>query len=235
MVFKRRDPRTFWRRCWSFVLPERGYTRGWKYIGRRVQRIRDTPEKIALGFACGCLASFTPLFGCHFFVAAFLAWVFRANIVAGLFGTIVGNPISFPFIATSSMGLGTWLLGVGGNSADGEGVIASFVEVASLLWDATLRGLGFTVDSAISWAVAKARFADFWEQVMAPYFLGGFLVGMACSIMCYMLMRPAVAAYQKRRREKLAARARENAAPGASGKKVGRLKKMKRVNKAPVS
>ena len=232
MVFKRRDPRTFWRRCVSFIFPRRGYTRGWKYIGRRVQRIRDTPEKIAFGFACGALASFTPMFGCHFFVAAFLAWITRSNVVAGLFGTIIGNPISFPFIATSSMGLGTWIMGVGRGSADGEGVIASFVEVASLLWEAMLDGLGIGETSAVSWAVTKARFSDFWEHVMAPYFVGGFMVGMVVATVCYFLMRPAVATYQKRRREKLAARARANA---GLAKKPDRPKKLKRVKNAPVS
>lgn len=232
MVFKRRDRRAFWRRCVSFVLPERGYTRGWKYIGRRVQRIRDTPEKIALGFACGIFASFTPLFGCHFFIAAFLAWVLRANIVASLFGTIIGNPISFPLIAASSMGLGTAILGVGNANADGEGVIASFVEVSTLLWYGFVKGLGFTVESTVSWSVAKTRFGDFFDQVMAPYFIGGTIVGLVTAIVGYYLMRPAVAAYQKRRREKLAARARENV---ATRKKGERPKSIKRSKKAPVS
>lgn len=232
MVFKRRDSRTFWRRCVSFMFPSRGYARGWRYIGKRVQRIRDTPEKIAFGFACGALASFTPLFGCHFFVAALLAWITRSNVIASLFGTIVGNPLSFPFIATSSMGLGTWLLGTGRSNADGEGVIASFVEVASLLWDALLNALGLGAEHAVSWSVARARFGDFWDQVMFPYFVGGFICGMAVAVLCYYLVRPTVAAYQKRRREKLAARARENA---GAVKKADRPRKLKRVNKAPVS
>lgn len=224
MVFKRRDPRTLWRRCVAFVLPKRGYTRGWKYIGRRVQRIRDTPEKIALGFACGALASFTPLFGCHFFVAAFLAWVLRANVVAGLFGTIVGNPLSFPFIATASLGLGRVLTGSGTQNVDGEGVLTAFADIGGLLWDALLRALGFAVDNPVSWAVTKARFSDFWDQIMLPYFVGGFVVGMFVAVACYFIFRPAIAAYQKRRREKLAMK-----------KKANSKKKMKSANKAPVS
>ncbi len=224
MVFKRRDPRTFWRRCVAFVFPGRGYTRGWKYIGRRVQRIRDTPEKIALGFACGALASFTPLFGCHFFVAAFLAWVLRANVVAGLFGTIVGNPLSFPLIATSSLGAGRVLMGGQNQSVDGEGVMSAFADVGALLWNALLQGVGFHVENAVSWSVTKVRFMDFWEQVMIPYFVGGLAVGMVVAIICYFLFRPAIAAYQKRRKEKLSAKKNSNS-----------INKMKSATKAPVS
>ena len=221
MVFKRRDPRTLWRRFVAFVLPKRGYTRGWKYIGRRVQRIRDTPEKIALGFACGALASFTPLFGLHFFVAAFFAWTLRANVVAGLFGTIVGNPLTFPFIATASLGLGRFLLGGRRNDVDGVGVLSSFGEVASLLWNAMLSSLGFHVDNAVSWAVTKARFHDFWEQVMFPYFLGGMITGLIVATVCYFLFRPAIAAYQKRRREKLEKKQKSNGTKKvSSGKKA---------------
>lgn len=224
MVFKRRDPRTLWRRCVAFVWPGRGYTRGWKYIGRRVQRIRDTPEKIALGFACGALASFTPLFGLHFFVAAFVAWIFRANVVAGLFGTIVGNPLTFPFIATAALTLGRFLLGDSSHDVDGEGVLSAFGDVGALLWNAMWQGLGFQVENAVSWGVTKARFADFWEQVMVPYFVGGMTVGLIVAVTCYFLFRPAIAAYQKRRREKLAQKKISNS-----------VKAMKSGNKAPVS
>ncbi len=221
MVFKRRDPRTLWRRFVAFVLPKRGYTRGWKYIGRRVQRIRDTPEKIALGFACGALASFTPLFGLHFFVAAFFAWILRANVVAGLFGTIVGNPLTFPFIATASIGVGRFLMGGSGQNVDGEGVLSAFGDVAALLWNALLSSLGFHVDNAVSWAVTKVRFHDFWDQVMIPYFAGGVFSGLIVATICYFLFRPAIAAYQNRRREKLALKKNSDGAKKVnSGKKA---------------
>ena len=224
MVFKRRNPRTLWRRCVAFVFPHRGYTRGWKYIGRRVQRIRDTPPKIALGFACGALASFTPLFGFHFFVAAGLAWALRANVVAGLFGTIVGNPLTFPFIAASSLGLGRAMTGGPDHSVDGEGVISAFTDIGSLLWKAFWQMLGFDVENAVSWHVTKARSIEFWDQVMMPYFVGGFTIGIAVAVISYFAFRPAIAAYQKKRREKLAARRDSN------GKK-----KLKSRKNAPVS
>ena len=53
---------------------------------------------ISAGFACGSMVSFTPLIGFHFVLAVMFAYLLRANYIAALIGTIVGNPISFPFI-----------------------------------------------------------------------------------------------------------------------------------------
>ena len=39
----------------------------------------------------------TPLFGLHFIIGIFLAWIFGASI-ASLIGNFVGNPWTFPFI-----------------------------------------------------------------------------------------------------------------------------------------
>ena len=57
-----------------------------------------SPHAIASGFACGSMVSFTPLLGFHFLLAIVFAYLIRGNFVAALLGTIVGNPITFPFI-----------------------------------------------------------------------------------------------------------------------------------------
>ena len=44
------------------------------------------------------MVSFTPLLGLHFILAVFFAYLIRGNFIAALIGTIVGNPITFPFI-----------------------------------------------------------------------------------------------------------------------------------------
>ena len=44
------------------------------------------------------MVSFTPLLGLHFILAIIFAYLLRANYIAALLGTIVGNPITFPFI-----------------------------------------------------------------------------------------------------------------------------------------
>ena len=64
----------------------------------KLVRVKDSQDKLAIGFACGSMVSFTPFIGFHFFLAIILAYIFRGNIVASLIGTFVGNPFTFPFI-----------------------------------------------------------------------------------------------------------------------------------------
>ena len=68
------------------------------YYKLKLARLPASPYAIASGFACGSVVSFTPLLGLHFVLAIIFAYLIRGNFVAALFGTIVGNPITFPFI-----------------------------------------------------------------------------------------------------------------------------------------
>ena len=61
-------------------------------------RVKDSKDKLAIGFACGSMVSFSPFIGFHFFLAVIFAYILRGNIVASLIGTFVGNPFTFPFI-----------------------------------------------------------------------------------------------------------------------------------------
>ena len=54
--------------------------------------------------------SFTPFVGLHFVLSAILAWSIRANIIASVIGTAVGNPWTFPFIWTWLYQTGTWMV-----------------------------------------------------------------------------------------------------------------------------
>ena len=64
----------------------------------KLARLPASPYAIASGFACGSMVSFTPLLGLHFILAIVFAYLIRGNFVAALLGTIVGNPLTFPFI-----------------------------------------------------------------------------------------------------------------------------------------
>ena len=68
------------------------------YYKLKLARLPASPHAIAAGFACGSMVSFTPLLGLHFILAIFFAYLIRGNLFAALLGTIVGNPITFPFI-----------------------------------------------------------------------------------------------------------------------------------------
>jgi len=111
MIFKRRKRLPFWNRAREVMYPRKGFWRGMDYISKRLHRLPDSPHRIALGFACGAFVSFTPLFGFHIVIAAGLAFLLRGNLLAGAFGTVVGNPITFPFIAAASLNTGWMFLG----------------------------------------------------------------------------------------------------------------------------
>lgn len=181
MIFQRREKLSLWGRLRDLVRPRKGWKRGFRYIGKRVQRLPDTPHRIALGFACGALASFTPFFTLHALVAALLAWIVRGNLIASVFGTIVGNPISFPLIAATALKTGNWMMGRIAN-----------IEAAN---------------EKMTFAYVTDHPLDFLESIFVPYLVGGFIPGLLCALACYLLIRPAVAGFQRRRRTILSERA----------------------------
>ncbi len=206
MIFKRRKQPSFLRRLQAFLWPDKGFARGWRYMRHRVERINDTPTNIAIGCAIGAFVSFTPLFGLHFVAAALIAKLVRVNIISALFGTAVGNPISFPFIAAGSMSVGSLLLGrvQSEDHVDGEGVMAAFKQIWQLLYDGTRSALGLAEPGTVSWTTAARQLNEFGDQVMLPYAIGGFICGAPVAIATFYIVRPTIAAYQKRRAEKLA-------------------------------
>jgi len=120
MIFKRREKPPFRERLREVVYPRKGFWRGMDYIRKRLHRLPDSPHRIALGVGFGAAASFTPFFGFHIVIAAGLAWLFRGNVLAAAFGTMVGNPVTFPFIAAISLETGWRILGTPAGSGQGD-------------------------------------------------------------------------------------------------------------------
>ena len=81
MIFKRRDKRLTFGRLKELLLPKKGWRRALDYFIHRVKRIPDTPHKIAIGIATGVFCSFTPFFGLHFFLAAFVPIFLRGILL----------------------------------------------------------------------------------------------------------------------------------------------------------
>jgi uncharacterized protein (DUF2062 family) len=195
MVFKRRDKPPLSARLREAVLPRRGWRRGIEYIAHRIRRLPDTPHRIALGFACGVMMSFTPFFGLHLVGAVALAWLFGGNLLAAAIGQAVGNPLTLPLIAWTSMTLGRRILGSGLSGRDFERVLHALVLAAQGLWDTFLSLFGA---GESQWQ----KVALIWSEVMLPYFVGGLLPGLATSIVFYYLVRAVVSAYQAARRRR---------------------------------
>ena len=195
-MFKRRDKQTYWQWIVEFLYPRKGWSRGVEYISHRLKRLPDTPHRIAMGIACGVFATFTPLFGLHFFLAWFLALIFRGNVLAALLGTFVGNPITFPIIAATSYQLGLRILGLGHERTVWTKLRTSFEDAFSTLW-ANIRSI-FGYEKS-SWD----GFLEFAKEVFLPYLVGGIIPGVITAVIFYAVTRPLIASYQKRRKLRL--------------------------------
>ena len=192
-MFKRREKRSIFRFFYEVIFSLKGLSRAIEYVGIRLKRIPDTPHKISLGMSCGIFASFTPLFGLHFLIAGLLSYLCRANVLASLIGTFVGNPITFPIITVFNLKLGEWILGSDEySSGDGGKIFEGFLDFIFLIYKR------FFTEGSIG-ENTEPRMNEFFNEVFIPYSLGGFILGLFIAIISYFLLRPLVSTYQKKR------------------------------------
>lgn len=156
------------------------------YLWHRVGRLHGTPHTIAAGFACGVAVSFTPFVGVHFILAALASWFSRGNIIAGLIGTVAGNPWTFPFIWWWTYKLGT-RMGAGDPSWAEPHLLAIIVDLP-----------GVAAKAALSFDLDWTYFHNLWA-VLWPMMVGSFPTFIVVWIVTYLLLKPLVAAYQTRR------------------------------------
>lgn len=182
-MFRRRSPRSLFRHAKEFFWPRTGWKRVFSYSWHRIWRLTGTPHTIALGCAIGVFISCTPFIGFHFIIAALIAWILGGNLLASAFGTLFGNPFSFPLIWVSSFNLGRWILGRNGNTESLP------IDLSPSLFAQSLDNI---------WPVIK------------PMIIGSVPIGMIAAIVAYFPIKFAVASYHIRRRQRLAERARRN-------------------------
>ena len=192
-MFKRRERRSILRFFYEVIFSFKGISRAIEYVTIRLKRIPDTPHKISLGMSCGIFASFTPLFGLHFLIAGLLSYLLRANVLASLIGTFVGNPITFPIITVFNLKLGEWILGSSEySSGDGGKIFEGFLDFIFLIYKS------FFTEGSIG-ENNVPRMNEFLNGVFIPYSLGGLILGIFIAVISYFLLRPLVATYQKKR------------------------------------
>ena len=110
-MFRRRQSQSSWQKLQAFIWPRKGFSRVFNYLLQRILRMPGSAYSLAAGVACGASVSFTPFIGFHLFLALMLAYVIRANMLATLIGTAVGNPWTFPLIFVLIERVGTSVLG----------------------------------------------------------------------------------------------------------------------------
>lgn len=226
MIFKRRDPKPFFRKMAELLWPRGGWGRAFHYVKHRVRRLPDSPERIARGIWAGVFISFTPLFGFHFLGAALGAKLMKGNIIASLMATFVGNPLTFVFIALSSLKTGHWILGTELDEGELRALSRKFGDAGSDLWHNVISI--FTADQ-MDWS----GLAIFSRDVFYPYLMGGIVSGVFFGTLAYYLSVPVLRAYQKRRRGMIKAKLESIKAKSlakAEGKKQAVQKKKEEAN-----
>lgn len=172
MVFARRTKRSFRQNLRELLWPSAGWRRTLKYIGHRAVRLTGTTHSVAAGLAVGASISFTPLLGTHFLQTALLCWLLRVNILAGMIGTAMGNPWTFPFMFWADHKVGTEIMGALG--------FGNFMDLPE----------DFSLSLLLKHPV----------ELMAPFVLGGYVCAAAAFPVYYGLAFVSVRAARKARR-----------------------------------
>jgi uncharacterized protein (DUF2062 family) len=174
MLFRRREAESFLTRMRVHLWPRRSWGRSSRYVVYRLRRLSAAPHAIALGFAVGVFSAITPFLGTHLIISALLAWLLGGSIVAAMLGTFVGNPLTYPFFWYTTYAVGSYMLGSPG--------IRKKIDLSSGIFQSSLDHL---------WPILK------------PMSVGTIPVGLGAAALAYVIVKPAVEAYQHRRRREL--------------------------------
>jgi hypothetical protein len=201
VVFKRRDRRPFWKALADFIWPRGGWTRAATYVKHRLNRLPDSPPRIARGIMAGVFTVFTPFYGLHFFIAAGLALLLRGNVLAALLGTFVGNPLTYVPVGVISLQTGYAILGRSTLVEDelNRSLGGKFVDAGEDLWH---NFVSIFSDKTADWT----HLMLFYHEVFFPYMVGGLLPGIVMALAAYYVTLPIITAYQNRRRGLLKAK-----------------------------
>ncbi|MBW2996468.1 DUF2062 domain-containing protein [Candidatus Woesearchaeota archaeon] len=82
-----------------------------KKIFLTIVKSHTSPHQIALGAAIGVFLSILPTFSIGMFLALFIAWKKKLNLLATYLGTLVVNPIYGSFVYFLNYKFGNFILG----------------------------------------------------------------------------------------------------------------------------
>ncbi|MCB8836049.1 DUF2062 domain-containing protein [Aurantimonas sp. VKM B-3413] len=178
MLFRRRQPLSLASRVRTVLWPRSSFSRSFHYFRKRVLRLNATPHAIAAGFAAGVAASFTPFIGFHFLLAFALAYVVAGNMASAALGTVVGNPLTFPFIWGVTYEVGHWLLGARAPHGEAPANLGS--------------------------ALRHMDFAAIWKPIIEPMMIGALPLGLGAGLLSYGLVFAAARSFQAHRAHRMA-------------------------------
>ena len=200
MLFKSRYKETFLNKINKYMWPKSGWKRAGRYLSLRVKRLPGSPHSIALGFSLGTAIAMTPLYGAHFLLGIFFAWLLGGSIAASVIGNLIGNPWTYPFVCLISFKMGTFF--VSSNTSD-------LVTIASISNE--LSSLGQIIISII----IDGNFYKAWGSLtnldLIPLMIiGSIPLSLIVGLISYCLSRKLISDYQNRRKIQIANKSRKN-------------------------
>ena len=159
--------------------------RGWQKLKAafiHILHLDDSAHRIAMGMAVGAFVAITPTWGVQMLLVVGLAWLVRANKVAGIPMVWLTNPFTNVPIYSFCYLVGQTLVG-------GPGL----EEIKHALSPETGPGLGLwmrIVETARQWGLLM------WHAA-APLWVGCVVVGLAAAVACYFGMFYIITFYRR--------------------------------------
>ena len=144
----------------------------WRHLRSRVLKDPLPPEDVAAGRALGMFIGCSVPFGLQLLVAVPLALMMRVSKIGATLGTFITNPVTIFFIYPAQTYVVNRLV-FGGS--------LSFAHLLQVEW---------------TWNAVRRLGAE----VMASFFLGGFLLAVVLTPVTYFVVRSLVVRHRRRRR-----------------------------------
>lgn len=144
---------------------------------KHIFELRDSPHSIALGVAIGIFVGLTPTIGMQMVISAIVATFCGANRIAAISMVYITNPLTAIPVYTSIYYFGSFLLGI-----EHQGFSRVLKKIISQ--DNTLDKFKMIVSSG--WAI------------QLPLWFGAVIVGAACAIPSYILVKRMVIRHRER-------------------------------------
>lgn len=186
---RRRGRHTKKRREWfhhlqEWVWPSMGWYEALRFFEIRVKRQKGSVEYVAKGLAIGVATSFLPFIGFHLAIILAACFIMRSSMIAGVVGSLVGNPWTFPVIWLWCYNLGQLILGSG-------------MHVESIPFE-------------LSFEAITTNFMMFWWEVLWPMTVGGVPTGLLLGFMTFYLTMIHVKSYRAARAKFITSRREQN-------------------------
>ena len=169
-------------------------TETWRNFKRffvlRVLHANDPPHVLALGFAIGVFVAMTPTIGVQMVIAAAIAAAFRANKILSMAAVWISNPVTLVQIYYFNWRVGQYFIDT--SLVSGESNVQR--QIARIT--ESIGGLSNLFFHVLD--------KDFWSEVLrlvwalgVELWLGSFIVGAACALPSYLILRWAITLYRQ--------------------------------------